>query len=113
MATYIPAMATTIQISKELLEALKKRKLYTKESYEEVIWDLLEDTMELSEETLRNIEESKRDIREGRVYTHEQIKKELGLFAQEYITEASWNSCSLCQNEYGHRKTTFEYQEHW
>jgi len=72
-------MVTTIQVSNKLIEVLKKRKAYNKESYEEIIWDLLEDTMELSEETKRRIESAKKDIKTGRVYTHEQIKKELGL----------------------------------
>ena len=49
-------MATTIQISSDLLQELKIRKLYNKESYEEIIWDLLEDSMELSQETLTRIE---------------------------------------------------------
>lgn len=70
---------TTIQISTELVEKLKQRKMYDKESYEDLIWDLLEDSMELSEETKRNIKQSEKDIREGRVYTHEQVKKELGI----------------------------------
>jgi len=43
-------MATTIQVSVNLLEELKNRKMYEKESYEELIWSLLEDTEELSEE---------------------------------------------------------------
>ena len=72
-------MATTIQISEELQQELTKKKMFERETYEEVIWDLLEDTMELSEETKRNIAEAEKDIKEGRVYTHEQIKKELGL----------------------------------
>lgn len=72
-------MATTIQVSSELLDKLQKMKMYDKESYEEVIWDLLEDRMELSEETKKNIVESEKDIREGRVYTHEQVKKMLGI----------------------------------
>lgn len=46
---------TTIQIIKELLEKLKARKISEKESYEDVSWDLMEDTMDLSEETKRNI----------------------------------------------------------
>lgn len=80
MMSYIVAMdMTTIQVSKELLEELKKRKLYAKESYEEVIWDLIEDTLELSEETKRGIKQAEADIKAGRVYTHEEIKKELGL----------------------------------
>ncbi|MEK6876549.1 MAG: hypothetical protein AABX63_04000 [Nanoarchaeota archaeon] len=72
-------MATTIQVSNKLVEELKNRKMYDKESYEEVIWDLIEDTMELSEETKRHIEQARKDIKEGRIYTHEQIKKELGI----------------------------------
>ncbi|MFH1181725.1 MAG: hypothetical protein V1702_02095 [Candidatus Woesearchaeota archaeon] len=72
-------MATTIQVSSELVQELKKRKLYDKESYEEVIWDMMEDTMELSEETKKDIGKSRADIKAGRVYTLEQVKKELGL----------------------------------
>ena len=72
-------MATTIQVSSKLVEELKNRKMYDKESYEEVIWDLIEDTLELSEETKKHIEHAGRDIKEGRVYAHEQIKKELGI----------------------------------
>ena len=72
-------MATTIQVSNDLLEELKNRKMYAKESYEEVIWDLIEDTMELSEETKRNIKEAEADIKAGRTVSLEQVKKELGL----------------------------------
>ena len=72
-------MATTIQVSKALMIALKARKMFDKESYEEIIWDLLEDTMELSEATKKAIEKSKKEIAEGKTYTHKQVKKELGL----------------------------------
>ena len=72
-------MATTIQVSEELVNVLKKRKLSERESYEEVIWDLLEDTEALSEETLREISLARQQIKEGKVFTHEQVKKELGL----------------------------------
>jgi|TARA_Y100000310_G_scaffold335772_1_gene418634 predicted transcriptional regulator len=72
-------MATTIQISEELQSKLSQKKMFDKETYEEVIWDLLEDSMELSEETKRNIEISKKDIKEGKTVTLEQVKKELGL----------------------------------
>jgi len=72
-------MVTTIQVSNELLETLKKRKLHEKESYEEVIWDILEDTMELSEEAKKSIAQSEKDFKEGRFYTHEQMKQRHGL----------------------------------
>ena len=79
IASYIVAMATTIQISPVLMKKLKDRKFYDKESYEEVIWDLIEDTMELSEETKRDILQSEKDIKAGRVHTLEEVKKEFGL----------------------------------
>ncbi len=72
-------MATTIQVSTDLIQKLKTRKMYDKESYEEIIWNLLEDTMELSDETKKEIERARADIKKGKFYTHEQAKKELGL----------------------------------
>ena len=74
-----PGMATTIQISEELQKALAKRKLFDKETYEEVIWDALEDTMELSEETKKDIKRAEKEISEGKTVPLEQVKKKLGL----------------------------------
>ena len=50
-------MVTTIQVSEDLLEHLKKMKIHEKESYEDIILDLIEDRLELSEETKKEIEE--------------------------------------------------------
>ena len=72
-------MASTIQVSEELKRELKKLKIYQRETYEDVIWDLIEANMELSEEMKKHLEEAYKDIEEGRLYTHEQVKKELGL----------------------------------
>ncbi|MBR9677530.1 hypothetical protein GOV04_05290 [Candidatus Woesearchaeota archaeon] len=72
-------MATTIQVSKDLIEKLKARKLYEKETYEEVIWDLIEDTMELSEQTKKDIAQAEKEYKEGKVHTLEEVKKKLGL----------------------------------
>jgi predicted transcriptional regulator len=78
IATYIPSMTvTTIQVSKDLLEDLKSRKMYDKESYEDIIRDLLEDTMELSQQTLENIRKSEEDIKAGRVKTLAEVKARL------------------------------------
>ena len=71
-------MATTIQISEGLANELKVRKLFDKESYEEVIWDLIEDTKELSAETKKDIEEARSEIARGDYVTLEEAKKELG-----------------------------------
>jgi len=70
-------MATTIQISEELLERLKVMKLNDKESYENILWDLLEDSMEISEETRKNIAVAEKEIKEGKVHKWEDVKRDL------------------------------------
>ena len=70
-------MATTIQISQELQNELMQRKLSDSETYEEVIWDIVEDTTDISEETRTEIEQARKEIKEGKVYTLEQVKQEM------------------------------------
>ena len=72
-------MATTIQVSRDLVQELKKRKFTDSESYEEVIWDLIEDTQELSKQTKKDISQSIKEIERGEFYTLEEVKKRLGL----------------------------------
>jgi len=61
------------------MNKLQKMKMRSKETCEEIIWDLLEDRLELSEETKRNIEISRQQYKEGKLKTLEQIKKGIGL----------------------------------
>lgn len=68
-------MVTTIQISNDLLEELQKMKMFIKESYEDIIWNLIEDRMELSEQTKKDIEEAKKQIERGETISFEEIKK--------------------------------------
>ncbi|MFT4311868.1 MAG: hypothetical protein ACMXYF_01430 [Candidatus Woesearchaeota archaeon] len=70
---------TTISVNHELLTKLKERMMYDRESYEEIIWGALEDSMELSEETKKRIKIAEEDIKTGRVYSLENVKKELGI----------------------------------
>ncbi|MBR9700434.1 hypothetical protein GOV11_01050 [Candidatus Woesearchaeota archaeon] len=70
---------TTIQISEELRDHLRNRKVSGSDTYEDIIWDLIEDTLELSEQTKKDIEEGLKDIEEGRVISMEDLKKELGM----------------------------------
>lgn len=72
-------MATTIQISHELKERLSLRKMSDKDRYEDVIWDLLEDTLELSDQTKKEIDIARKEFQQGKFVTHAQLKKELGL----------------------------------
>ena len=73
-------METTIQISRELLNKLRLMKMHSKESYEDIIWDLLEDRMELSKETKKSLAEYEKNVKKGKVKfkTLDQVKKELG-----------------------------------
>lgn len=72
-------MTTTIQISKELQNKLNERKFSDRDTYEEVIWDLVEDTKELNEQTKKEIEEAREEIKKGNFYTLSQVKKKLVL----------------------------------
>ncbi|MBU0953001.1 MAG: hypothetical protein KKA90_01095 [Nanoarchaeota archaeon] len=72
-------MVTTIQISEQLQKELTKQKFVQNETYEEVIWDLLEDIRELSEETKRDLALARTEVKQGKIKTFEQIKKELSL----------------------------------
>jgi predicted CopG family antitoxin len=71
-------MATTIQISEDLQSKLAEKKLYERETYEEVIWDLIEDTQELNYEAKQLIAQSRAEVKEGKVKTLEQVKRGLG-----------------------------------
>ena len=72
-------MVTTIQISERLKKELARKKLSNRETYENIIWDLLEDTIELNEVTKKELEESREEIKAGKVYTLGQIKNELNI----------------------------------
>ena len=56
------------------------------ETYADVLCKLIEIAreddeakLELSDETLKGIEEAREDIRKGRLFSHKEVKKELGL----------------------------------
>lgn len=66
---------TTIQISQSLQEELNKMKLFSRETYEEVIWNIIEDTKELSEQTKKDIALSRQQIKEGKFVTLSDLKK--------------------------------------
>ena len=72
-------MATTIQISQNLQAELFRKKLFEKETYEDVIWDLIEDTKELNEQTKREIEKARAEIKAGKSKTLSEIKSDLDL----------------------------------
>ncbi|MFT4309614.1 MAG: hypothetical protein ACMXYL_03950 [Candidatus Woesearchaeota archaeon] len=72
-------MVTTIKISDELKEKLDYRKISEDDTYENVIWELLEDTLELNEQTKREIAEARKQFERGEYISHSEMKKKLGL----------------------------------
>ncbi|MBS3092277.1 hypothetical protein J4466_02550 [Candidatus Pacearchaeota archaeon] len=70
-------METTIQISKELLNKLAEMKMHEKESYESIVWDLIEDRLEFSEETKNNIKASEKEIKAGKTISLNLIKQKM------------------------------------
>lgn len=71
--------STTIQISQNLHRELNRKKLFSKETYEEVIWDIIEDTRELSDETKKEIKEARAQIKRGEYHTLAEVKARLDI----------------------------------
>jgi len=72
-------MVKRIQLSEELKKVLSKKKLSERETYENIIWNLLEDNMELNEQTKKELEVSRKEIKEGKIITLNKLKEELSI----------------------------------
>ena len=72
---------TTIQINFETLERLKSLKNMERQSYDEVLNNLIDNCEEenLTEEEINEIQKGLEDIKRGRVYPIESVAKELGI----------------------------------
>jgi predicted transcriptional regulator len=73
---------SSLRVNPETKTRLEKLKVHPRESYDKVIDRLIDsyhDDEPLSDEELEGIEEALRELKEGRFYTHEQVKKKLGL----------------------------------
>ena len=68
-------MNTTIQVSQSVKRNLDKMKIFERETYNEIIENMIEDNLELNEKTKKEIEES----RKGRSIPHEKVKDMLGI----------------------------------
>ena len=77
-------MPTSIQVEKEIKKRLDKFKNHPRETYNEVLSRMIhmlsqQNKEELSQQTIKNIRKSLNDIEKGKVYSLEQVEKELGL----------------------------------
>ena len=72
---------TTVQISSETLERLKRLKQHEKESYDFVLNKLIDEAEEeeLSEEEIEDIKLALEEVKKGKVYPIEVVAKELGI----------------------------------
>ena len=72
---------TMIQIRKNTAHTLKNLKQYGKQSYDEIIRNLIEDAKaeSLTEREKKDVEEALNDVRSGRVESIEEVAKELGV----------------------------------
>ncbi len=73
------ADVTTIQIKRATKDALDKLRLSKRDTYNDIIEQLIEDSLELTEETLREIEEARVEVQQGKFVTLAQLKQDLGL----------------------------------
>ncbi len=71
-------MSTTIKVSQDFVGALKSIKSQTNQSFEEILWDLLEPYLDFSAETKKAIEKSRKDAMEGKTFSLAEIKSEFG-----------------------------------
>jgi predicted transcriptional regulator len=69
-------MTTTIQISDQVKKTLEKMRLFKKETYNEIIEDMLEDNIEINELTKKELAERKNSTD---FINQEEIEKEFGI----------------------------------
>ena len=71
---------TMVQLRKSTVEKLKKQKRYPRQTYDEVVNELIDDDVEiLTPEELKEIEQGLADIKAGHGKSLEQVAKELGI----------------------------------
>jgi len=69
---------TSIQIEKETKYKLDSLKMSKRDTYNDIIENLLEDSLELSEETLKEIQETIEEYKQGQTSSLEEVKRQLG-----------------------------------
>ena len=72
---------TTIQINFETLKRLKALKNFERQSYDELLNNLIENSEQesLSEEEINEIQKGLEDVKKGKVYPIEIVARELGI----------------------------------
>ena len=86
-SSYITMEKTTIQIAQTTLEKLKGLKSYERQSYDELLNNLIDEQQEesLTQEEIIDIQKSLEDIKKGRVHSIEDVAKELGIQLKKHV----------------------------
>jgi len=69
---------TSIQIKKNTKLKLDSLKLSKRDTYNDVIENLIEDSLELNEETISDIKEALKEDKQGKSHSFEDVKHQLG-----------------------------------
>ena len=69
---------TSIQIKKATKLKLDSLKLSKRDTYNDIIENLLEDSLELNEETMKDIQEALEEYNQGKSHSLEEVKHQLG-----------------------------------
>ena len=72
-------MNTTIQISSEVKTFLDRMKIFERETYNEIIMNMIEDNTRVNEKTKIELAEARKEIKLGKTISHEEVKKRFGL----------------------------------
>jgi len=70
---------TTIQIRRKTKQKLDELRLSERETYNDIIENLIEDSAELSEQTIKELEEARIQAQRGERVSLADAKRELGL----------------------------------
>jgi len=72
-------METTIKLSSDVKDMLDKFKIHERESYNDVIQVMIEDSLELNDKTKQEIKEAKKRISKGEFYSQDDVEKMFGI----------------------------------
>ena len=72
-------MATTIQISNEVKSHLDKMKIFERETYNELLLNMIEDNLRVNEKTKKEIIEARKRVKHGEFITQEEVERKLDL----------------------------------
>lgn len=69
---------TTIQINRSVREILNNMRIHSRETYNDILERLIEDSQEVNEDTKKRIQKAVKEIEIGKYKSHAQLQKEMG-----------------------------------